>query len=67
MSIVLAAVATVLACAEGGDGGDAAGAQLGCLHGCASKKDQCMIRAGNAYEIEICDHASKSCSEDCKR
>jgi hypothetical protein len=39
--------------------------RLGCLHACASRKDQCMLSAGNAYEIQICDAASRRCSKEC--
>ncbi len=64
-ALTLAFALAALAACAGEEAESGGGDRLGCLHGCASRKDQCMLKAGNAYEIQICDAASRRCSKEC--
>ncbi|HEY1536964.1 MAG TPA: hypothetical protein VGF76_23250 [Polyangiaceae bacterium] len=39
--------------------------RLGCLNGCASAKDQCMLNAMTAQGIQACDFQARRCTEPC--
>jgi hypothetical protein len=39
--------------------------RLGCLNGCASAKDQCMLNAMTAQGIQSCDVQARRCTEPC--
>jgi hypothetical protein len=40
-------------------------ARLSCFHGCANRKDDCIMQATTAAAMQACDRASASCGARC--
>ena len=60
--LILAAVAlgAASACVN-----EAPRASLGCLRGCSQQKDACVLAAGNAAELSLCDVRQQRCTSEC--